>query len=135
MANNIKIIGNTVLVSKTFYNKATTYGTTEFFEWMKILNIIPNAKMEVKKINRAVHKVNIYSYLSYENMEKYINEFSDNNEEDKNEYERVKDRSYLYKNRHRYVTSWFIKKFADYEGKTEFWGEIAKSKKKATISE
>ena len=39
MANNIKIIGNTVLVSKTFYNKATTYGTTEFFEWMKILNI------------------------------------------------------------------------------------------------
>ena len=108
---NIKIDfdRNEAIVTKAFQKKATTYGTPEFRQWREIRNEFPNIQMVVKS-NRTS---DIYN-TTYEKMEKYINTF-DNAETILEEMAKVKERSKIQRNPHRYVLAWFEQMFPNYK--------------------
>ncbi len=96
-------------VSKAFQKKATTYGTPEFRQWREIRNEFPDVRMVVKS-NRTS---DIYN-TTYAKMEKYINTF-DNAEAILAEMKKVRERSKIQRNPHRYVLAWFESTFPNYK--------------------
>lgn len=100
---------NEAIVTKAFQKKATTYGTPEFRQWREIRNEFPNIQMVVKS-NRTS---DIYN-TTYEKMEKYINTF-DNAETILEEMAKVRERSKIQRNPHRYVLAWFESVFPNYK--------------------
>lgn len=108
---NIKIDfdRNEAIVTKAFQKKATTYGTPEFRQWREIRNEFPNIQMVVKNTRTS----DIYN-TTYEKMEKYINTF-DNAEAILEEMAKVRERSKIQRNPHRYVLAWFESMFPNYK--------------------
>ena len=98
-----------IYVTKAFQKKATTYGTPEFRQWREIRNEFPDVRMVVK----STHKSDIYN-TTYAKMEKYINTF-DNAEAILAEMKKVRERSKIQRNPHRYVLAWFESIFPDYK--------------------
>ena len=96
-------------VSKAFQKKATTYGTPEFRQWREIRNEFPDVRMVVKS-NRTS---DIYN-TTYAKMEKYIKTF-DNAADVLAEMAKVKERSKIQRNPHRYVLAWFESVYPDYK--------------------
>ena len=109
---NIKIDfdRNEAIVTKAFQKKATTYGTPEFRQWREIRNEFPEIKMVVVKSNRTSDLYN----TTYAKMEKYINTF-DNAEAILAEMKKVRERSKIQRNPHRYVLAWFESVYPDYK--------------------
>lgn len=97
-------------VSKAFQKKATTYGTPEFRQWREIRNEFPNVQMVVKNNNRTS---DIYN-TTYKKMEMYIKTF-DNAEAILEEMAKVRERSKIQRNPHRYVLAWFEQMFPNYK--------------------
>ena len=108
---NIKIDfdRNEAIVTKAFQKKATTYGTPEFRQWREIRNEFPNIQMVVKNTRTS----DIYN-TTYEKMEMYIKTF-DNAETILQEMAKVKERSKIQRNPHRYVLAWFESVYPDYK--------------------
>ena len=100
---------NEAIVTKSFQKKATIYGTPEFRQWREIRNEFPNIQMVVKNTRTS----DIYN-TTYEKMEKYINTF-DNAETILQEMAKVKERSKIQRNPHRYVLAWFEQMFPNYK--------------------
>ena len=100
---------NEAIVTKSFQKKATTYGTPEFRQWREIRNEFPNIQMVVKNTRTS----DIYN-TTYEKMEKYINTF-DNADTILQEMAKVKERSKIQRNPHRYVLAWFEQMFPNYK--------------------
>ena len=100
---------NEAIVTKAFHNKATTYGTPEFRQWREIRNEFPDIRMVVKS-NRTS---DIYN-TTYAKMEKYIKTF-DNAADVLAEMAKVKERSKIQRNPHRYVLAWFESVYPDYK--------------------
>ena len=108
---NIKIdfVRNEAIVTKTFQKKASIYGSPEFRQWREVLNEFPNLQMVVKNTRTS----DIYN-TTYEKMEKYIKTF-DNAETILQEMAKVRERSKIQRNPHRYVLAWFEQMFPNYK--------------------
>ena len=100
---------NEAIVTKAFQKQATIYGTPEFRQWREIRNEFPDIRMVVKS-NRTS---DIYN-TTYAKMEKYIKTF-DNAEDILAEMAKVKERSKIQRNPHRYVLAWFESVYPDYK--------------------
>lgn len=110
MKIKIDVEKNEIYVSKAFQKQATIYGTPEFRQWREIRNEFPNIKMVIAKSNRTSDLYN----TTYAKMEKYINTF-DNAEAILAEMKKVRERSKIQRNPHRYVLAWFESMFPDYK--------------------
>lgn len=100
---------NEAIVTKAFQKQATIYGTPEFRQWREIRNEFPGITMVVKSTRTS----DIYN-TTYAKMEKYINTF-DNAEAILAEMKKVRERSKIQRNPHRYVLAWFESIFPDYK--------------------
>ena len=100
---------NEAIVTKAFQKKATTYGTPEFRQWREVRNEFPNIQMVVKNTRTS----DIYN-TTYAKMEKYIKTF-DNAADVLAEMAKVKERSKIQRNPHRYVLAWFESVYPDYK--------------------
>ena len=100
---------NEAIVTKAFQKKATTYGTPEFRQWREVRNEFPNIQMVVKNTRTS----DIYN-TTYEKMEMYIKTF-DNAETILQEMVKVRERSKIQRNPHRYVLAWFEQMFPNYK--------------------
>lgn len=101
---------NEAIVTKAFQKQATIYGTPEFRQWREIRNEFPGISMVVAKSNR---KSDLYN-TTYAKMEKYIKTF-DNAADVLAEMAKVKERSKIQRNPHRYVLAWFESVYPDYK--------------------
>lgn len=101
---------NEAIVTKAFQKQATIYGTPEFRQWREIRNEFPGITMVVVKSNRTS---DIYN-TTYAKMEKYINTF-DNAEAILAEMKKVRERSKIQRNPHRYVLARFESMFPNYK--------------------
>lgn len=101
---------NEAIVTKAFQKQATIYGTPEFRQWREIRNEFPGITMVVVKSNRTSDLYN----TTYAKMEKYINTF-DNAEAILAEMKKVRERSKIQRNPHRYVLAWFESMFPNYK--------------------
>ena len=110
MKIKIDVEKNEIYVSKAFQKQATIYGTPEFRQWREIRNEFPGITMVVVKSNRTSDLYN----TTYAKMEKYINTF-DNAEAILAEMKKVRERSKIQRNPHRYVLAWFESIFPDYK--------------------
>ena len=100
---------NEATVTKAFQKQASIYGTPEFYRWREIRNEFPDIQMVVKS-NRTS---DIYN-TTYAKMVKYIKTF-DNAEDILAEMAKVKERSKIQRNPHRYVLAWFESVYPDYK--------------------
>lgn len=110
MKIKIDVEKNEIYITKAFQKKATTYGTPEFRQWRKIRNEFPEIKMVVVKSNRTSDTYN----TTYAKMEMYIKTF-DNAEAILEEMAKVRERSKIQRNPHRYVLAWFESVFPNYK--------------------
>lgn len=109
MKIKIDVEKNEIYVSKAFQKQATIYGTPEFRQWREIRNEFPGITMVVKSTRTS----DIYN-TTYAKMEKYINTF-DNAEDILKEMAKVRERSKIQRNPHRYVLAWFESTFPNYK--------------------
>lgn len=110
MKIKIDVEKNEIYVSKAFQKQATIYGTPEFRQWREIRNEFSGIMMVVVKSNRTSDLYN----TTYAKMEKYINTF-DNAEAILAEMKKVRERSKIQRNPHRYVLAWFESTFPNYK--------------------
>ena len=121
MKNNhiIDYANKTIILSKSFYEKACSIANKQEFAEMKTLRTeFPDFTFKVKKIKKNKSK-KTYKNLTYENMEIYINVEEENPDIVLAELKKVKAKACIQSSPYAYVKKWFLQKYPDYMGKDE----------------
>lgn len=128
----VNLIDGVVYVDPMFVKKAGQFGTAEFDKYMELKSALPDYTFEVKNLN--VSNKNVYSELTYEVMEAFIN-FHEGEEGCAaviSEFKAVCAESVFKKAPYPFVKSWFLKKYKAAYNKSSF-AEERKGKKAEAI--
>lgn len=118
--HTIDYMSKTIILSKSFYEKACNINnTTEFDEMKKLRAEFPDFTFTVKQIKKKAGKTT-YRNLTYGNMEIYIRANEENPAAMLAEFQTVKAKSCIQPSPYAYVKKWFLEQYPDYtESKTE----------------
>ena len=127
----IDLVNEMVCVDKEFVKKAGRLGTPEFETFMELKRTLPNFAFEVKNLN--VSNKNVYSELTYEVMEAFINFHVEENCRKKviDEFKAVRAEAVFKKPPYSFVKSWFLSKYKTEYNKSSF--AIERKGKKAEV--
>ena len=100
---------NTVIVSNTFYKKASLYGTPEYYELRQAM--IENPKAEI--IFKSIHK-KTYNGLTFKVMKSYI-EAQPNSEKQLKVFEAVKRIAEMKGSKYPLTKKWFLNAYTEYK--------------------
>ena len=100
---------NTVIVSNTFYKKASLYGTPEYYELRQAM--IENPKAEI--IFKSIHK-KTYNGLTFKVMKSYI-EAQPNSEKQLKVFEAVKRIAEMKGSKYPLTKKWFLNAYPEYK--------------------
>lgn len=128
----VDLVFEKVYVDPMFVKKAGQFGTSEFDKFMELKRTLPGFTFEVKNLNET--KKNVYSDLTYEVMEAFINfhEAEEGRAAVIAEYRAVRAAAVFKKAPYSYVKSWFLKNYKDEYNKSSF-AEERKGKKAEAI--
>ena len=128
----IDLVNEMVCVDKEFVSKAGRLGTPEFETFMELKRTLPGFAFEVKNLN--VSNKNVYSDLTYEVMEAFINfyEPSENRAAVLAVFRSIRAESVFKKAPYSFVKSWFLSKYKTEYNKSSF-AEERKGKKAEAI--
>lgn len=107
-------VNNKIILTKAAYRRSKDLGSDEAKEIKKILTALPQMEVVVRQ-SSSRHS----SRIKYEKMIKYIS-CQDNSAALLDEFIRVRNVSQSLKNPYKYVESWFIGKFPDYNVLPDF---------------
>ncbi len=121
MKSSVKInaIAKTINVSKSFYKKASSYGSNEYEALRSAMNDNPGFKIVFKTTERNDH-----NGLTFRVMEEYIMS-QPNAEVNFKKYEAVKRIAKTKNGLYPLTKNWFLKTFPDYLGKEISDSEMA----------
>lgn len=116
----IDLVNEIVCVDKEFVKKAGRLGTPEFETFMELKRTLPGFKFEEKNLN--VSNKNVYSELTYEVMEAFINFHVEENCRKKvvDEFKAVRAEAVFKKAPYSFVKSWFLSKYKTEYNKSSF---------------
>ena len=122
MKSNIIVdaIGNTITVSKSFYKRASVYGSAEYAELRKAMLENPSFHIEFKSSEKKT-----YSGLSLARMEAYI-KTQNNSKERLIEFEAIKTTSKARGGKYPMTKKWFFKTYPEYKESSITASESAK---------
>ena len=127
--HTIDYMNKTVILSKSFYEKACNINNaTEFDEMKKLRAEFPDFTFTVKQIKKKAGKTT-YRNLTYGNMEIYIRANEENPAAMLAEFQTVKAKSCIQSSPYAFVKQWFLKQYPNYTEKEETSGETVKETK------
>ena len=128
----VNLIDGVVYVDPMFVKKAGQFGTVEFDKYMELKRALPDYTFEVKNLN--VSNKNVYSELTYEVMEAFINfyEPTENRAAVLAVFRKIRAESVFKKAPYSFVKSWFLNNYKDEYNKSSF-AEERKGKKAEAI--
>lgn len=104
---------NAIVMNCKFASAAEVYGTSEYEVLKAIRTDFPTFKVLVQK-GRDIKTPRKTKRMTYSNMEKYINTFS-NADELMEIFNLVKSKSVIVKSPYHYVLDWFMMQFPNYK--------------------
>lgn len=112
----VDLIASTITVSKSFYKKASMYGSDEYHMLKTVLNEQPNAdwKIVFKEIKNST-KRKTYKNLTLENMEKYILLKEKEGSPKVAEFRKVIEASDIQPSPFAAIRKWFIENYSGYD--------------------
>lgn len=128
----IDLVNEMVSVDKEFVSKAGRLGTPEFETFMELKRTLPGFKFEEKNLN--VSNKNVYSELTYEVMEAFINfyEPTEKRADVLAVFRKIRAASVFKKAPYSFVKSWFLSKYKTEYNKSSF-AEERKGKRTEAI--
>lgn len=105
----VDVMKKTISVSKSFYKKASVYGTNEYNELRNAVNDNPNFAIEFKEIEKKT-----YGKLTIERMKEYI-ETQPNSESNLKEIDKVAKIAKAKGSKYPLTKKWFLAKFPEYK--------------------
>ena len=128
----VDMVNEKVYVDPMFVKKAGQFGSPEFNKFMELRATLPGFDFEEKNLN--VSKKNVYSELTYEVMEAFINfhEGEKNRAAVIEEFNAVCDASVFKKAPYSFVKSWFLKNYKE-EYNVSSFAEERRNKKAEAI--
>lgn len=128
----VDMVNEKVYVDPMFVKKAGQFDSPEFETFMELKRTLPEFSFEVKNLN--VSSKNVYSELTYEVMEAFINFHVEENCRKKviDEFEAVRAEAVFKKAPYSFVKSWFLSKYKTEYNKSSF-AEERKGKKAEAI--
>ena len=115
MTTAIKINPETkeIIVARSFYKKATVFGTMEYDELKRAREKEPAFTVKVKEIARNRNK-KTYPNLTFRNMARYIAIKEGSQSPNISKLHTLIDASDIQTSRYAFVKSWFLKNYPDY---------------------
>ena len=128
----VDMVNEKVYVDPMFVKKAGQFGTAEFDKFMELRTVLPAFKFEETNLN--VSSKNVYSDLTYEVMEAFINfyEPSEKCAAVLAVFRQIRAESVFKKAPYSFVKSWFLSKYKTEYNKSSF-AEERKTKKSEAI--
>ena len=116
----VDMVNEKVYVDPVFVKKAGQFGAAEFDKFMELRTALPAFKFEEKNLN--VSSKNVYSELTYEVMEAFINFHVEENRRKKviDEFKAVRAEAVFKKAPYSFVKSWFLSKYKTEYNKSSF---------------
>ena len=105
-------INNTIILSKNFHKAASVLNTPEYRALLQLRSENPTYAIQLREIKKHVGK-NSYGKLTYEFMEKFIQDKEGKESPVLKEFRQVKDLSRVQAGPYAYVKNWFLKKYED----------------------
>ena len=126
---NIKLnpAENTIIVSKTFYNKAITYGTPEYRVLHRVMKENPTFSIDFKTSDKKS-----YGGLSLAKMEEYILT-QDNSQERLVEFKAVMATAKAKRAKYPLTKKWFLATYPEYKTSDIIASETAKNDVRAQM--
>lgn len=111
---NVDFMSNSIIVTKSFYKKATSNVNNPEYKELKILLAdYPEYEIKLREIKKKEGKKTNRN-LTYDHMKEYINENAKNVKADLAEFEKIKKTSCVFPSPYAYVKDWFISKYSEY---------------------
>lgn len=102
-------INSTITITEAYYKKACTYGTSEYYEFRKVLKENQGFDVVRKKSNKRTYK-----NLTFQVMEDYINT-QPNSKEMLITFEAVKKIAKAKNSEYPLTKKWFLKNYPEYK--------------------
>ena len=127
----IDLVNEMVCVDKEFVKKAGRLGTPEFETFMELKRTLPGFKFEEKNLN--VSNKNVYSELTYDVMEAFINFYEPTEKRAAvlTVFRKIRAESVFKKAPYSFVKSWFLMNYKDEYNKSSFAEERRNKKAEA----
>ena len=128
----VDMVEEKVYVDPMFIKKAGQFGTAEFNKFMELRTALSGFKFEEKNLN--VSNKNVYSELTYEVMEAFINFYEPNEKRAAvlAVFRQIRAESVFKKAPYSFVKSWFLSKYKTEYNKSSF-AEERKGKRAEAI--
>ena len=127
----IDLVNEMICVDKEFVKKAGRLGTPEFETFMELKRTLPGFKFEEKNLN--VSNKNVYSELTYDVMEAFINFYEPTEKRAAvlAVFRKIRAESVFKKAPYSFVKSWFLMNYKDEYNKSSFAEERRNKKAEA----
>ena len=128
----VDMVNEKVYVDPVFVKKAGQFGAAEFDKFMELRTALPAFKFEEKNLN--VSSKNVYSELTYDVMEAFINFYEPTEKRAAvlAVFRSIRAESVFKKAPYSFVKSWFLNNYKDEYNKSSF-AEERKGKKAEAI--